>query len=81
MSEYIVRGFVCGVDGCRCGLTYLVRHRQRQADLVGRASGIGVGTAGDEGSRGLSPEGESGDPEGVHGDESGDDGVRVVVWW
>lgn len=54
-----------------------MRHCQRQADLVGRTSGLGIGAAGDDGGRGLSPEESSGDPEGVHGGGIGDDGCGV----
>lgn len=41
-------------------------HRQRQADLVGGAGSVSVGTAGEEGAHGLGPEGESSGAESVH---------------
>jgi hypothetical protein len=45
-----------------------VRHAQRQPDLVGGASSLGVGTSAEERGGGPSPESESGSPESVHGD-------------
>lgn len=39
---------------------------ERQPDFVGGGSSLGVGPASEEVGGGLSPESESGSPEGVH---------------
>jgi hypothetical protein len=58
----------------------LVRHAQRQPDLVRRTGGFSVSPTAEEGGGGPSPKSESGSSEGVHGDglDVGDRGEGIL---